>query len=99
MGYPQWIYHRVEEPKIIDSDELGVYLAEGWAATPAVFKQSWKERKLRERLAQLQKEVLIVMDEIGRLADSGENALDKDTMEAAPQKATAKTPKSRKGNS
>jgi len=67
MGHPQWIYHRTEEPRIIDSDDLAGYVEEGWATTPATFRQSKKERELRERLSALEKEALKVMDEINGL--------------------------------
>ncbi len=67
MGYPQWIYHRTEEPRVIDSDDLLRHIDEGWATTPAAFTQSKKERELRGRLSALEKEALEVMDEINRL--------------------------------
>lgn len=67
MGHPQWIYHRTEEPRIIDSDDLPKQIEEGWATTPAAFRQSKKERELRGRLAALEKEALKVMDEINSL--------------------------------
>ncbi len=74
MGHPQWIYHRTEEPKIIDSDDLAGYAEEGWATTPAAFRQSKKERELRERLSALEKEALKVMDEINGLRSETEKA-------------------------
>lgn len=67
MGHPQWIYHRTEEPRIIDSGELARYIGEGWATTPAAFTQSKRERELRGRLSALEKEALEVMEEINRL--------------------------------
>ena len=67
MGHPQWIYHRTEEPRIIDSDDLPKRIEEGWATTPAAFRQSKKERELRDRLSALEKEALKVMEEINSL--------------------------------
>lgn len=35
--FKTWIYHKTEEPKVINSDEFEGYKAEGWADTPAGF--------------------------------------------------------------
>jgi hypothetical protein len=37
MGYPTWIYHETEEPKIIDSDNYELFHKQGWRDSPALF--------------------------------------------------------------
>ena len=37
MGYRRWVYHKTEEPRIIDSEDYEQYELNGWADTPAKF--------------------------------------------------------------
>lgn len=37
MGHRTWIYHKTEQPKIIDSDERDKYFEDGWDDSPAKF--------------------------------------------------------------
>ena len=37
MGNRTWIYHKTEEPQIIDSDDVETYHADGWRDSPAPF--------------------------------------------------------------
>jgi len=37
MGHRAWIYHKTEQPKIIDSDDMEEYKEEGWRESPAPF--------------------------------------------------------------
>ena len=35
--FKQWVYHETKQPKIINSDEVEKFNAEGWADSPARF--------------------------------------------------------------
>ena len=35
--FKMWMYHKTEDPKIIKSDELEAFEADGWADSPAAF--------------------------------------------------------------
>ena len=37
MGHRTWIYHKTEEPKIIDSDDRESFFEQGWRDSPAPF--------------------------------------------------------------
>lgn len=40
MSYKIWIYHKTEDPRIIDSEEWERYKEQGWSDTPATFKNN-----------------------------------------------------------
>jgi hypothetical protein len=40
MKAPTWVYHRTEEAKIVDKCEAEILYHQGWADSPARFKES-----------------------------------------------------------
>ncbi len=39
MTYPKWLYHKTNQPKVVQSEEEHAGLGEGWEETPTAFDQ------------------------------------------------------------
>lgn len=72
MGQPTWIYHATEAAKIVDSDECEQHYKEGWADSPAAFKDEPEttsepdnpsEMTAEERVKKVENAIIEVMTE------------------------------------